>query len=172
MRITILSTTKLPSLWERDRMRVLWLRPVRRQVQMTMLQLFALLQNFSKMQKVLRFWDYNNCRYEECVPRTDWMSAQQCCQVCADPALHGRLVQLAHVGSGLERPHRTHAFSCRAALARRICRIEDKDEPFNTFSSDHGPRGCAKLEGVFSLDANRGTWIRPTVENKVWLSSN
>ena len=53
---------------------------------------------------------------------------------------------------------------CRAALARRICRIEDKDEPFNTFSSDHGPRGCAKLEGVFSLDANRGTWIRPTVD--------
>ena len=49
MRITILSTTKLPSLRASDRMRVLWLKPVRRQVQ------FALLQNFSKMQKVLRF---------------------------------------------------------------------------------------------------------------------
>ena len=34
MRITILSTTKLPSLWARDPMRVLWLKPVRRQVQL------------------------------------------------------------------------------------------------------------------------------------------
>ena len=34
MRITILSTTKLPLLRARDPMRVLWLRPVRRQVQL------------------------------------------------------------------------------------------------------------------------------------------